>query len=165
MKAKDFQIILLMGVSSSGKTTIGNELSKRLKWPFFDGDSFHPPENIEKMKRGVPLDDQDRYPWLLAIRKQINIQVSESKSAIFACSALKERYREILMQGVPNINLIYLDAPIETVSLRANCRKHEYMPASLVESQFLALEIPKNGIKVSVAGSIEETVNMIMSKL
>lgn len=162
MKAK---IILLMGVSSSGKTTIGERLSQILNWPFFDGDSFHPPENIEKMRKGAPLNDQDRSPWLQAVREKIESERAKGSGAIFACSALRERYREILISGVADLVLVHLSASQEKLRERALRRVHQYMPASLLDSQFEALEVPQNAVVVSVEGEIDGTVAELISQL
>ncbi len=162
MKTK---IILLMGVSSCGKTTVGNRLSQILGWPFFDGDSFHPPANVEKMRSGLPLTDEDRLPWLNSMRVKIEEQMSSGGGAIFACSALKDSYRQILMKSDSTITLIHLSGSKEKLRERATARVHQYMPASLLDSQFEALEIPKNAFAVSVEGTIEDTIAQILGGL
>lgn len=159
------KIILLMGVSSSGKTTVGEALSRELGWPFFDGDSFHPPQNIEKMRSGVPLTDEDRLPWLKAIRARIDDERNRGTGAIFACSALKERYREILTSGVHDLLLVHLSASREKLRERANARVHQYMPASLLDSQLDTLELPQDALCVSVEGSLDETLAAIRQRL
>jgi carbohydrate kinase (thermoresistant glucokinase family) len=158
-------ILLIMGVSSSGKTTIGELLSKHFSWPFFDSDGFHPEANVEKMRRGVPLTDEDRVPWLHAVRERIDAQVEANQSAIFACSALKSWYREILIDGVPGLKLIHLVGSRDEIRQRAEQRVHQYMPASLVDSQFETLEHPQNAISVSVSGEVSDTLKAILSKL
>lgn len=162
MKVK---IILLMGVSSCGKTTIGESLSRELAWPFFDGDSFHPPENVEKMRQGIPLNDQDRLPWLQAIRVRIDQERQRGTGAIFACSALKQSYRDILIKGVVDLVLIHLSGSPEKLRQRAEARVHQYMPASLLNSQLDTLETPEDAIVVSVDEGVEQTLAQIRRQL
>ncbi|MEM6805803.1 MAG: gluconokinase [Bacteroidota bacterium] len=132
-------VLILMGVSGTGKTTIGQGLSDKLNWPYFEGDKFHPPSNVEKMRAGIPLNDEDRAPWLLAIRAAIEKRLSSGESAIFTCSALKASYREVLQRGDKRIKFIYLQGSYDLIMNRLNSRTHEYMPASLLKSQFETL--------------------------
>ena len=158
-------ILLIMGVSSSGKTTIGEHLAKHFTWPFFDSDGFHPAANVEKMRSGIPLTDEDRIPWLHAVRERIDAQVQAKQSAIFACSALKKWYRDILTDGVPGLKLIHLVGSRDEIRKRAEQRVHQYMPASLVDSQFETLEPPEDAISVSVSGQVVDTVAEILVRL
>lgn len=161
----DAKIILLMGVSSCGKTTVGERLSQHFGWPFYDGDSFHPAANVEKMRSGVPLTDEDRLPWLQGLREKMDGERKRGRGAIFACSALKERYRDILVGGKTDTILIHLVGSREKLRERAGKRVHQYMPASLLDSQFDSLEIPKGAITISVDGSVEETMSAVLKAL
>lgn len=158
-------VLILMGVSGTGKSTIGQALSEKLNWPYFEGDKFHSPANVEKMRAGIPLNDDDRGPWLLSIRTAIEEHLASAGSAIFACSALKASYREILQKEDKRIKFIFLHASYELILSRMNSRKHEYMPASLLKSQFETLEEPKNAIKVSVNQAVDKIVEEILEKL
>jgi gluconokinase len=150
-------IVVLMGVTGSGKTTIGRLLAGRLGCPFLDGDDFHPPQNVSKMRAGTPLEDADRWPWLALL----NARLRAERDAVLACSALKNAYREVLAHGVPDFHLVYLSGDIELIRSRLAVRKHRYMPASLLESQFAALEPPAGAITVDVAGSPEQCAQQI----
>ncbi|MDJ0736918.1 MAG: gluconokinase [Nostocaceae cyanobacterium] len=144
-------IILLMGVSGTGKTTIGQLLATVLEWKFEDGDDFHPPGNIDKMQGGIPLDDGDRIPWLLTLQKAIKEWLKEDKNVVLACSALKESYRQLLLVDAENIKLVYLQADFETIQKRLQERQNHFMPEKLLKSQFDALEEPNNAISVDVS--------------
>jgi gluconokinase len=135
-------VILLMGVSGSGKSTIGAALSQRLGWPFQDADSFHPPANIAKMKSGVPLNDDDRWPWLAAIAHGIDACCAAGKPGIVSCAALKRAYRNRIVGGRQGVRLAYLRGDMGLIARRLQARKDHFMPASLLESQFAALEEP-----------------------
>lgn len=154
-------IIVLMGVCGSGKTTIGLELSKRLGWPFFEGDGFHPIANKEKMRSGTPLTDDDRRPWLKTIRVRIEQQIIAGHNSIFTCSALKEEYRKILSNGIPEVRFIHLSAPKEVIAQHIAGRTHAFMPASLLDSQFATLEAPADALEVDVSGDLEASVQSI----
>ena len=154
-------ILVLMGVSGSGKTTIGELLAKRLGWRFIEGDDYHPRENVEKMAAGIPLDDHDRWPWLDALNQRIRGE----REAIVTCSALKESYRRRLLSGVADARLVYLTAPKAVIADRVAKRKHKYMPASLLDSQFAALEPPKNAIEIDVSGDPPASVEAIVEAL
>jgi carbohydrate kinase (thermoresistant glucokinase family) len=154
-------IVVVMGVSGSGKTTIGKRLAARLGCEFIEGDDFHPPANVAKMASGTPLDDQDRLPWLLVL----NQELQRRKSAVLACSALKQAYRNLLLQGVSGSCLVFLKGSKELLEERLQSRKHRYMPASLLESQFAALEPPRHAIEVDVREELEECVDSIAARL
>lgn len=144
-------IIIVTGVSGSGKTTIGKLLSQQTGWPFHDGDDFHAAANVDKMRRGIPLDDQDRVPWLLAIRAQIEAYLEAGQSAVFACSALKESYREVLQRADRRICFVYLQGTAAEIEPRLAARKGHYMPADLLQSQFDILEEPQEAIVLPVS--------------
>jgi len=154
-------IVLVMGVAGVGKTTIGTLLARRLGWRFIDADDFHPRENVAKMGAGIPLEDADRWPWLAHLNKVLK----QDGPAVLACSALKQRYRDRLFQGVPDFAVVYLHGDAALIHQRAETRTHEYMPASLLESQFAALEPPAGAIRVDVAATPEECVAAILPRL
>ncbi len=137
------RILIVMGVSSSGKTVTGKAIARRLHAPFLDGDSYHPAANKEKMRAGIPLGDDDRWPWLSTLAAALHDAAAQKGVAVGACSALKRAYRDHLVNeaGEP-ILFIYLEGTPELISNRAAARVHEYMPASLVASQFATLEVP-----------------------
>jgi gluconokinase len=153
-------IVVVMGVSGSGKSTVGALLAKRLGAEFLDADEFHPPENVAKMAAGVPLTDADRKPWL----ERLNAELKRRKDAVLACSALKESYRRTLAQGV-DCRFVHLRGPIELIRARMQERRHRYMPASLLESQFATLEPPAGAIEVDIALPAEECVAEIAGRL
>ncbi|UCE95060.1 MAG: NADP-dependent phosphogluconate dehydrogenase [Flavobacteriaceae bacterium] len=153
-----------MGVSGCGKSTIARELSKHLKVPFFDADSYHPQENIDKMSDGKPLNDEDRASWLEILSENLG-QWEADQGAVLACSALKEKYRETLSKNVEKVHWVYLDGSYELIMNRINQRKGHYMSGRLLESQFQALEIPQYGIHVDIDQSPEEIVDQIMSNM
>ena len=152
-------IVVLMGVSGSGKTTIGELVAKRLGWRFIEGDDFHPPENVAKMAAGIPLEDADRWPWLDALNRRLK----NERDAVVTCSALKESYRRRLLAGLNEPRLVYLYADKAVIASRLAKRKHRYMPASLLDSQFAALEPPANALCVDVSSDIESSVATIVA--
>jgi gluconokinase len=124
-------IVLVMGVAGVGKTTIGEALAHALSARFIDADDYHPPENVAKMKAGIPLEDVDRWPWL----SRLNKELKQAEHAVLACSALKASYRERLSQGIANFTTVYLHGSFELIRSRMESRRHRYMPAALLESQ------------------------------
>jgi len=159
------RIILLMGVSGSGKTTIGRMLAGQLGWPYFEADDFHSPANKEKMSHGIPLNDDDRAPWLAAIRQRIDECVAGNQSAVFTCSALKESYRHILMDHVPAVSLVYLAGDSDTLLQRMEGRSGHYMKADMLQSQLATLEVPHNALMIDIAQSPETIVAKIRAYL
>jgi gluconokinase len=135
-----FPPLVVMGVSGCGKSTVGALLGERLGVPFFDGDDFHPVANKAKMAGGVPLNDDDRGPWLAAIGAALAGSAGEADSCIIACSALKRSYRDLLRSFVPDVVFVHLAGGAATISDRLSNRKHEYMPGSLLASQLATLE-------------------------
>jgi carbohydrate kinase (thermoresistant glucokinase family) len=136
-------VIVLMGVSGSGKSTVGAELSRALGWPFRDADSFHPAANVEKMRRGVPLTDADRWPWLDAIAHWIDDRLQRRARGIVSCSALKRAYRRRIVGDRAGVGLVYLQGEMSVIAARLAARTGHFMPAALLASQFEALEEPQ----------------------
>ena len=161
-------VLVVMGVSGSGKTTIGTLLAERLGWEFADGDDFHPPANVEKMHGGHPLTDEDRWPWLRAIAAWIDKTCRAGGHGVVACSALKRRYRDVLLDGSPAVRLIYLRGGPEVMGRRLAARHGHFMPESLLLSQYDALEEPdpdEDPITVDVAQRPDEIVDRILTHL
>lgn len=155
---------ILMGVSGTGKTTIGKLLSKELNIPFFDGDDFHSEANVAKMQSGTPLNDEDRYGWLLALNNLLSEQVEAG--AIVACSALTQDYRSLLTKNLdPSPRFLYLKGTFDEVRSRLMQRKGHYMPIDLLGSQFETLEEPENAIAVSIMQTPEEIVQAFLNAL
>jgi gluconokinase len=161
-------IVVLAGVSGSGKTTVGSLLASRLGWPFEDGDALHPPANVAKMRSGVPLTDEDRKPWLAAVAGWMDRQIAAGVSAVVACSALKRRYREFLLSGRPTARLVLLDADREVLADRLRERHGHFFPVWLLESQLAALELPgpgEPGIVVTATGNPATIADEIIQRL
>ena len=144
-------IVVVMGVTGAGKTVIGQRLAQRLGCEFLDGDDFHPAANVAKMAAGTALTDQDREPWLDRLNALLREREARGESVVLACSALKESYRARLTQGLAACKLVFLHGSIELIRSRLETRHHRYMPASLLESQFAALEAPRDAITVDIA--------------
>ena len=136
------RVLVLMGVSGSGKTTVGALLAGRLGWSTAEADDFHPPGNIAKMRSGMPLDDADRMPWLEAIAAQIDRWRSEGIRGVITCSALKRRYRDVIVGDRRDVRLVFLQGERELIADRLAARLGHFMPPALLESQFAALEEP-----------------------
>ncbi len=156
-----------MGVSGVGKTTIGQALAERLGWRFMEGDEHHPPENVAKMASGVALEDADRWPWLDRLNFLIRDFQERNESAVLACSALKDSYRRRLTKGLAHFQLVHLHGSYELVRARVERRKHRYMPASLLKSQYATLEPPAHAIAIAidVAAEVPASVAAIAAKL
>jgi gluconokinase len=153
-----------MGVSGSGKTTIGTRLASQLGWPFADGDDYHSPSNVEKMRSGIPLTDADRAPWLETLRALISGWIEKGSSGVLACSALKQAYREKLEAG-PEVRFIYLQASSELLQARLHSRAGHYMKEGMLQSQLETLEAPKDAMVIDVNGTVEESVRQVREKL
>lgn len=158
------QILYIIGVSGSGKTTIGRLLSQKTGLPFFDADDFHPTQNIDKMKAGIPLTDTDRKDWLAAIHQTALAQAA-TNGAIIACSALKENYRRQLSQGLQEVKWFFLNGSYEVIRNRMEQRPDHYMPPALLQSQFDTLEIPANALELNIAGSPDEICTAILNSI
>lgn len=145
-----------MGVSGSGKTTIGRALADDLDWRFVEGDDFHPPENVEKMAAGVPLDDQDRRPWLQALRVRVDEACGRNENLILACSALKDAYRDFLEQNDPEcVHFVFLQGSEELIQQRLEQRHGHFMNPKLLRSQFESLEPPDDAIEIDISPPLE----------
>lgn len=159
-------IIVLMGVSGSGKTTVGQDLARQLGWTFVDADDFHPAANIAKMHRGEPLNDEDRRPWLAAIHQRLLEASQRGESVVLACSALKHAYQEYLQHEEPeHINYVYLRGSEELIRQRLAKRTGHFMNPHLLHSQFETLEPPDNAIAVDIAPPPDEIAAEIRRKL
>ena len=158
-------IIVIMGVSGSGKTTVGLELAAALRWGFSDADEFHSPANVEKMRSGIPLTDQDREPWLRSIRDAIERWKRSEPGHVLACSALKKHYREILGRNDPDVRFVYLHGGFELISERLKSRKSHFFNPALLRSQFEALEDPEDALVVDVSKEPQEIVSQIVAAL
>lgn len=159
------RVVILMGVSGSGKTRIGQLLAKELNWLFYDGDDFHPKVNVEKMSRGIALTDEDRASWLTALEQLIQDLIGERQSAVIACSALKQTYRDRLLKDRNDVVLVYLKGDYGLTRERLLSRKSHFMKADLLASQFDTLEEPKGVLAVDSAQEPEVIVNQIKQRL
>jgi gluconokinase len=160
--------LIVMGVSGSGKSTIADELAKRLGWTYEDGDRFHPASNVAKMSAGHPLTDEDRWPWLQAIAREIDRVCMAGEHAVIACSALKRAYRDVLVHGRNDVRIIFLKGRRELIANRLALRKNHFMPPGLLDSQFRTLEPPgagENPVTVSIDASVEAIVDDIVKQL
>jgi 6-phosphogluconate dehydrogenase len=154
-----------MGVSGCGKSTIGSLLSKKINIPFFDGDDFHPDYNIEKMFNGQALNDEDRQGWLVALNALAKKQLINNSSVI-VCSALKQKYRDILSKGIEQeTQWVYLSGSFEIIYERMNSRANHFMPATLLKSQFDTLEEPKNALEINSGLKPKEIIEKIIENL
>lgn len=157
-------VLLMMGVAGSGKTLIGSMLAKSLNWIFADADEFHPPANIEKMSRGIALTDEDREPWLRAMRAAIEGWTKSGENAVLACSALKQRYREVLTSGTPT-RTIFLKGSPDLIQRRLLERQNHFMKSEMLTSQFADLEEPADAMVVDVSETPEQIVATIKRNL
>jgi gluconokinase len=160
--------LIVMGVSGSGKSTIGEVLAERLGWTFEDGDRFHPASNVAKMSAGHPLTDEDRWPWLQAIADEIDRVCKAGERVVIACSALKRAYREVLVHGRDDVRIVYLDGTQDLIAARLAARKGHFMPPGLLDSQFKTLEPPGNSehpVIASIAPPVEAIVDDIVRQL
>lgn len=159
-------IIIVMGVSGCGKSTVGRLLADRLDLPFKDADNFHSESSVEKMRTGIPLNDEDRKPWLENLNKNMN-QWNRDAGAVLACSALKKSYRNMLRDGFRHseVAFIFLDGTKKLISERLQKRKDHYMPPGLLSSQFETLEEPENALTISISSNPKDIVEQIISKL
>ena len=160
--------LILMGVSGSGKTTIGEQLAARIGWRYEDADSFHPASNVAKMSAGQPLTDEDRWPWLRAIADEIDRAVAAGERVVIGCSALRRVYRDVLVHGRSDIRIVYLDGTQDLIAGRLDARKGHFMPPGLLTSQFRTLEPPtpdEHAVTVSIEATAETIVDDILRRL
>ena len=158
-------IIIVMGVSGSGKTTIGTQLAEALHWTFVDADDFHPAANVDKMRRGIPLTEEDRRPWLSALRSQIRAWLEQQRSVVLACSALKAWYRRELLIDPSRMRMVYLKGPFSLIERRLVRRKGHFMGRELLASQYTTLEEPTEALVVDAALSPADIVQEIRKAL
>ena len=160
--------LIVMGVSGSGKSTIGEHLAKRLGWPYEDADQFHPASNVAKMSAGHPLTDEDRWPWLNAIAAEIDRVCKADERVVIGCSALKRAYRDVLLHGRTDVRLVYLDGSQTLIADRLGRRKDHFMPPGLLTSQFDTLEPPtrdEHPLTVSIDAPVEAIVEDVVRQL
>jgi gluconokinase len=158
-------IVIVMGVSGVGKTTIGEALARELGWRFLDADDYHPPQNVAKMAAGEALDDADRKPWLDKLNLELWKFDARDESVVLACSALKEKYRRRLTDGIKRVQLVFLKGEFELIHSRLAQRRHRFMPESLLRSQFEALEPPQQAITVEVSADVPACVAAIAARV
>jgi len=162
MKTRFF---IVMGVSGCGKSSVGKMLAENLGWDFYDADDFHPPENVAKMASGTPLDDSDRAPWLASLNELISSSLKADRPGVLACSALKERYRQKLMDGNDGVQLVYLKGSYDLIWSRMETRTDHYMKPHMLKSQFDALEEPTNALTIDISMSLNDIVQEIMKHM
>jgi gluconokinase len=160
-------ILIVAGVAGSGKTTVGALVAGNLHWKFVDADSLHPASNIEKMREGIPLTDEDRAPWLAKTAALIDERIEQHQPTVFTCSALKRSYRYLLLHGRPEAQMVFLRTDREELTRRLLARRH-FFPSKLLDSQFAILEPPQPGehiMVVSSVGDANETAALVLEKL
>lgn len=162
------QHIVVMGVSGAGKSTTGEALARHLGWPFVEGDAFHPPENVAKMRAGVALDDADRAPWLRALAAEIARNERLGQSSVMGCSSLKRAYRDILRQGAPKVRFVHVHGPRELLESRLSHREGHFFPAKLLDSQLATLEMlaaDEDGVVVDMALPVNQQLHQALRLL
>ena len=159
------RFLIVMGVSGCGKSSVGKALAQSLGWDFYDADDFHPPQNVAKMAGGIPLDDSDRAPWLALLNELISSSLKEDKPGMLACSALKERYRQQLMDGNDGVQIVYLKGSYDLIWSRMEKRTDHYMKPHMLKSQFDALEEPTNALTIDISVSVDDIVKEILKRM
>jgi gluconokinase len=157
-------VIVLMGVSGAGKTTVGQLLASELGWDFADGDDYHSPSKVEKMRSGIPLTDADRAPWLETLRTLIATRIAAGKNTVLACSALKQTYRQVLQVG-PEVSIVYLKGTPQVLQQRLRERRGHFMTERMLASQLAALEPPADAVAIDTDCSPAEIVTAIRARL
>jgi gluconokinase len=158
-------VILVMGITGSGKTTVGRALANRLGYAFVEADDYHSPSNVARMSAGVPLDDAARGPWLRDVRRAVTERVGGGGRVVLACSALRETYRDVLLDGLPDHAIVYLEVDRETAERRLRGRVGHFMPPSLVESQIESLDEPLGAILVVPSTPLPRLVDDVIEAL
>jgi gluconokinase len=158
-------VLIVMGVTGCGKTTVGTRLAAELAWPFEDADAFHPPENVAKMSRGIALTDADRAPWLAAIRARADQALARGESIVIGCSALKAAYRLVLGEDLPHVRFIYLRGDEPLLAERLRNRIGHFMDPNLLGSQLATLEEPDSAVRVEIALPLAAQVRQIRERL
>ncbi len=159
------RFLILMGVSGSGKTSVGKALAEQLNWDFYDADDFHPPENVARMAGGIPLDDSDRTPWLASLHDLISSSLKQNKSGVLACSALKDRYRQQLLEGNDGVQLVYLKGSYDLIWSRMETRTDHYMKPHMLKSQFETLEEPTHALVIEISSPVDEIIQEILQRI
>ena len=159
MKTRFF---IVMGVSGCGKSSVGKGLAQSLGWDFYDADDFHPFENVAKMANGIPLDDSDRAPWLATLNELISSSLKADQPGVLACSALKERYRQRLMDGNAGVQIVYLKGSYDLIWSRMEQRTDHYMKPHMLKSQFETLEEPTNALTIDISMPLDDIVQEIL---
>jgi gluconokinase len=155
-------ILVVMGVTGCGKTVVGQALAAALGWPFLDGDDFHPPANVEKMRAGIPLTDDDRWPWLDRLVDELRAACGREGHAILGCSALRQVYRDRLKRA-GDVRFVHLAGDRATIAARLAARQHRYMPPALLDSQIATLEPPQDALVVDVDTPLDEQVRRVLA--
>lgn len=157
-------MIIVMGVAGSGKTTVGKKLAKSLGCPFYEGDDFHPSSNIEKMKKGIALTDEDREPWLWLLSEEMGIWKKQNPMFVLVCSALKSKYRRILETN-GKVRWVYLKGSCDLVLQRLSEREEHFFPVQLLQSQFQDLEEPREALTLDITESVDKIVEIVRNQL
>lgn len=158
-------VVVVMGVSGAGKTTVGRLLAAALGATFVEGDNYHPPANVEKMRRGVALGDAERWPWLERLSREIGVWLEQGRTVVLACSALRQSYRDTLAAGRPGVVFVHLKGSEEVIRGRLALRRGHYMPPTLLASQFATLEAPNDAIVADVTGTPEQIAASVQARL
>lgn len=158
------RFVIVMGVSGCGKSSVGESLARSLGWDFYDADNFHPPANVAKMANGTPLDDSDRAPWLASLHDMISSSLKADQPGVLACSALKERYRQQLMDSNDGVQVVYLKGTYDLIWSRMEKRTDHYMKPHMLQSQFEVLEEPTDALTMDISLPVEEIVQEIIKQ-
>ena len=158
-------MVVLMGVSGCGKTTVGLVLAERTGWRLYDADEFHSAASIEKMRSGIALEDADRWPWLDRMNAMLVEKQAQGESVLLACSALKQKYRDRLAKNCPHLQWVYLKGDFDLIRRRLEARKNHYMKAGMLESQFAALEEPRGAVVVDIDAEPDVIADLILRRL
>lgn len=159
------RVIVVMGVAGSGKTTVGRLVADKLGWSFDDADDFHPPANVAKMSAGQPLNDEDRAPWLAAIREHISGALKRDEGAVVTCSALKQAYRDVLNVDPQRVKFVHLHGSRELLWERISARENHFMKPAMLDSQLATLEVPEDALVVDIAPAPEVIADTVCDRL